>query len=169
MKLCFCIRAGASQSSISILFKNSLHCLVRKWLIFHSTASFPKDIKLQAYRCAHERCSGDLYALVWPVQTFPPRFHNVTSTESNQPHFLRILNLRSKYHSNSFFFSPRTATLYNRFAPRYFPEHFNIFKPRINFSILFIFITFNSFDLLSHAYHTPLYLEWLSRLVLHKI
>lgn len=55
-------------------------------------------------RYFHGKGSDDLQSLVPPVQTFTARTRQTPSTELNHPHFLRISNVRRKFHSDNFFF-----------------------------------------------------------------
>lgn len=72
-------------------------------IIYTVSSLSPKDATSHLYRCFQAKCWHELHYLVLPVQTFTARTCHTNSTEFNQPHFLRILNVMRKFHSDRFF------------------------------------------------------------------
>ena len=137
MEYCCHIWGGTAQTSLSCLdrVQNRLRNLVGDGL-FSTLAplSHRREVASLAlfYRYFHGKCSDELHALVPKVQKFSSMTRFATSTLQNHPHFLRLPNIRRKFHTDSFI--PRTSLSWNKHQRDCFPSSYNldIFKKRVN-------------------------------------
>ena len=132
MEYCCHLCGGAAQSTLTGLdrVQNRLRNLVGDELFSSlEPLSHRRDVASLSllYRYFHGKCSDALHSL-----TFTARTRLATSTVANHPHFLRLPNIRRKFHADSFI--PRTSSLWNKLPRDCFPSSYNLntFKKRVN-------------------------------------
>lgn len=131
---------GAVQPLLSSLGRVHIHlrCLLIDD-IFHSTAFLHRHKSYKPIATLVQVITA------WNIHT--------TSTESNCPNSLCVLNVRMKLQSNKYFTTKETATLYSRLRRVYFPEHLNFghFMSPVNRFLSSLF----SYHLLFQSYYAP--------------
>ena len=128
---------GAAQSTLTCLdrVQNRLRNLVGDELFSSlEPLSHRRDVASLSlpYRYFHGKCSDEIHSLIPKAQTFTARTRLATSPVANHLHFLRLPNIRRKFHADSFI--PRTSSLWNKLPRDCFPSSYNLntFKKRVN-------------------------------------
>lgn len=125
---------------ILISYRYLVLCKIQIWLkIYYGCHNCCWACSILTFQSGSSSKSITLPRYGWLLFHFALEMKSITihtfmarSTESNHPHFPRILILRSKFHSNRFF--PRTADLWTRLSSGWLAEHdnFNLFKSSVN-------------------------------------
>lgn len=94
------------------------------------------------YHYFHGKCPDKLHSLVTSTLTLSAKFYHAAYIETNQPHFLRIPSVGSKFHSDSFF--PKLLPCRTEgFQEDSFPVTTMLTSSNLDLTIIFPYILIN--------------------------